>query len=157
MLKRNGTMNQEEYLSSRVDDQIDWYDGKSQNAQRWFKWLRGAEIVAAALIPLIAGFAPETFPSNLVIAILGAAIAVIAAIISLNQFQENWIKYRTTCESLKHEKFLYLTRAEPYQKEVSFPFFVQRVESLISKESSDWSQYVQASLERLDRKLDESR
>lgn len=140
-------MNDEEYINSRVDSQISWYDGKSQSAQRWFKWLRGTEIVAAAAIPLIAGFAADPFPVTLTLGILGASIAVVSAAISLNQFQENWTEYRTTCESLKHEKFLYLTKAEPYHEEEPFRLFVQRVESLISKENSAWSQYTQANIE----------
>jgi hypothetical protein len=140
-------MNDEEYITSRVDEQIDWYDKKSQSAQCWFKWLRSSEIVAAAAIPLIAGFATDPFPVMLTVGILGASIAVISAAISLNQFQENWTEYRTTCESLKHEKFLYLTNAEPYHEEEPYRLFVQRVESLICKENSAWSQYTQANLE----------
>lgn len=140
-------MNDEEYIKSRVDNQIGWYDRKSQRSQCWFKWLRGVEIIAAASIPLIAGFAREPFPVTLVLGILGASIAVIASAISLNQFQENWTEYRTTCESLKHEKYLFLTRADPYHEEESFRLFVQRVESLISKENSAWSQYTQVKLE----------
>ena len=140
-------MKDDEYITSRVDDQIGWYDRKSQSAQCWFKWLRGTEIIAAAAIPLIAGFAVDAFPVNLVVGILGASIAVITATISLNQFQENWTEYRTSCESLKHEKFLYLTKAKPYHEEEPFRLLVQRVESLISKENSAWSQYTQANLE----------
>lgn len=146
-------MNEEEYISSRVDDQIGWYDRKSQSAQCWFKWLRGAEILAASVIPLIAGFAKAPFPVTLVVGILGASIAIISAAISLNQFQENWTEYRTTCESLKHEKFLYLTKTEPYQEEEPFRLFVQRVESLISKENSAWSQYTQANIENIKTKI----
>lgn len=141
-------MNEEEYISSRVDNQIGWYDKKSQTAQCWFKWLRGIEILSAAAIPIIAGFAKEPFPVTLVVGLLGALIAVISSIVSLNQFQENWTEYRTTCESLKHEKFLFLTKAEPYHEEEPFRLFVQRVESLISKENSAWSQYTQAALEK---------
>jgi hypothetical protein len=140
-------MNDEEYINSRVNNQIDWYDKKSKSAQCWFKWLRGSEIVAAAAIPLIAGFAANPFPVTLVVGVLGASIAVISAAISLNQFQENWTEYRTTCESLKHEKFLYLTKAEPYHEDEPFRLFVQRIESLISKENSAWSQYTQTSLD----------
>ncbi|MEW8323545.1 MAG: DUF4231 domain-containing protein [Candidatus Thiodiazotropha taylori] len=141
-------MNEEEYISSRVDDQIGWYDKKSQKAQFWFKLLRGIEILSAAAIPIIAGFAKEPFPVTLVVGLLGALIAVITSIVSLNQFQENWTEYRTTCESLKHEKFLFLTNAEPYHEEEPFRLFVQRAESLISKENSAWSQYTQAALEK---------
>lgn len=141
-------MKEDEYISSRVDDQINWYDGKSQTAQCWFKWLRAIEIISAAAIPLIAGFAKDPFPVTLTVGLLGALIAVISALISLNQFQENWTEYRTTCESLKHEKFLFLTKAEPYHENDPYPLFVQRVESLISKENSAWSQYTQANIEK---------
>ena len=147
-------MNDDEYINSRVDDQIDWYDRKSQSAQSLFKWFRAAEIISAAAIPLIAGFAVEPFPVTLVIGILGALIAILSATISLNQFQENWTVYRTTCESLKHEKFLYLTKAEPYHDEEPFRLFVKRVESLISKENSAWSQYTQAALDKSKPKSD---
>jgi len=139
-------MNDDEYITLRVDDQISWYGRKSQNSQWWFKRLRWAEIIAAAFIPLIAGFASHPFPVTLVLGALGASIAIISAAISLNQFQENWTEYRTTCESLKHEKFLYLTKVEPYHEAEPFSLFVQRVEGLISKENSAWSQYTQSSL-----------
>lgn len=141
-------MNEDEYISSRVDDQIGWYDRKSKTAQRWFKGLRAIEVVSAAAIPLIAGFAVDPFPVTLVVGVLGALIAVISSLVSLNQFQENWTEYRTTCESLKHEKFLFLTKAEPYHEDEKFRLFVQRVESLISKENSAWSQYTQAAIEK---------
>ena len=141
-------MNEDEYMTARVDNQIDWYDRKSKESQYWFKFLRGFEIIAAAAIPLIAGFAKDPFPVALVVGLLGASIAVISSIVSLNQFEENWTEYRTACESLKHEKFLFLTRAEPYHEDQPFSLFVQRVESMISKENSAWSQYTQASLEK---------
>ncbi|GKS69050.1 hypothetical protein W03_10540 [Nitrosomonas sp. PY1] len=143
-------MDEEEYIISRVDSQIDWYDRKSKAAQCWFKWLRTIEIFSASAIPLIAGFAKDPFPATLVIGLLGTLIALISAFIGLNQFQENWTEYRATCESLKHEKFLFLTRTDPYQEEMSFRNFVQRVESLISKENSTWSQYTQAAIEKID-------
>lgn len=141
-------MDEEQYIAERVDNQIDWYDKKSQAAQCWFKWLRGVEILSAAAIPLIAGFAKDPFPVTLILGALGALIAIISSLVSLNQFQENWTEYRTTCESLKHEKFLFLTKAEPYHEEEPFRLFVQRVESMISKENSAWSQYTQTALEK---------
>ena len=141
-------MNEDIYMSDRVDDQIGWYDRRSQAAQRSFKRMRGFEIIAAASIPLIAGFGADIPHVNLLLALIGAAIAVTSALTSLNQYQENWTAYRTTCESLKHEKFMFLTRAEPYHEAEPFPLFVRRVEQLISKENSAWSQYTQAEVER---------
>lgn len=50
----------DEYVETRLDDQIDWYDRKSQENQAWYKRLRLIEIVAAGLIPFMAGYAaPE--------------------------------------------------------------------------------------------------
>ena len=141
-------MNEESYLSDRVENQIAWYDDKSQLAQRRFKLLRGFEVIAAATIPLVAGFGKEPFPVSLFVGVLGTSIAIASTIISLNQYQENWTEYRTTCESLKHEKFLFLTKAEPYDKEEPFLLFVQRVEGLISKENSSWSKYTQVNLQK---------
>ncbi len=45
----------EEYLENRLKDQIDWYDKKSQTNQKFFKRLRLLEILAAAVIPFLAG------------------------------------------------------------------------------------------------------
>ena len=40
----------------RLDDQISWYDRKSNYSQRVYKWLKIIEVIAAALVPLFAGF-----------------------------------------------------------------------------------------------------
>ncbi len=134
-------MNADEYVLQRLDDQINWYDHKSQWNQRWYRRLRVVEFLAAALIPFLAGYvAKDSMYINLTIGILGVLIAAITGITSLYSFQGNWIEYRTTCESLKHKKFLFLTKTEPYDTEESFSCLVQHVETSISKENSDWSQ-----------------
>lgn len=84
----------------------------------------------------------DTIPySAWVIGSLGVVIAVSVAAGSLYKFQENWIQYRTTAETLKHEKYLYLTKSAPYNEENAFIQLVQRIESLISKENTQWSRY----------------
>ncbi len=140
-------LNEEEYISERVDGQIEWYDNKSQKAQSWFKRIRIIEIIAAGSIPLFAGFGSGENWSIFIVGVLGALVAMLASLLSLNQFHENWIEYRTTCESLKHEKYLFLTNSEPYHIDDSFGLFVQRIESLISKENSAWSQYTRSGVE----------
>lgn len=49
-------MDADEYLKARVDDQITWYDKKSQWNQKWFKKLQSAVIGTSALIPLLVGY-----------------------------------------------------------------------------------------------------
>ena len=139
-------MTPDQYLQERLEPQIDWYDSKSLRNQRIFKRLRMVEIVAAALIPLISG-AMLSDPrihllSAIIIALLGVTIAITAGFLSLGQYQEHWIEYRTTCESLKKEKFLFQTRVEPYNGETAFALLVQRVETLVSKENTNWAQYM---------------
>jgi hypothetical protein len=132
----------EEYLEQRLSDQISWYDRKSATNHRWFKWLRFTEIVAAATIPFLAGFAGDLLQVKLAIGALGVVVAVVASILALLHLQEHWIEYRATAESLRKEKFLFLTQTEPYEKEDAFHLLVQRVEALLSKEHTEWAQSV---------------
>ena len=130
----------EEYIEQRLSDQIDWYDRKSGTNQRWFKRLRFGEIVAAAIIPFLSGFAGNSFSIKIAIGALGVFVAVIASVLGLLQFQVHWIAYRAIAESLRKEKFLFLTQTEPYDKDDAFHRFVQRVEALLSKENTEWAQ-----------------
>lgn len=131
----------DEYLTQRVQDQIDWYDKKSVWNQRCFKRLRIVEIIAAAMIPLLTAFT-EPIITKYIVGILGVMITIIAGILALYQFQERWAEYRTTCESLIKEKYLFTTKAEPYTGADAFSLLVQRVETLISKENTNWGQYL---------------
>lgn len=130
----------EEYIDQRLNDQISWYDRKSSMNQLWFKRLRFAEIVAAAIIPFLSGFAGDSLPMKIAIGTLGVLVAVIASVLGLLHLQEHWISYRATAEALRTEKFLFLTQTAPYDKEDAFHFLVQRVEALLSKENTEWLQ-----------------
>ncbi len=136
-------MTEEEYISDRLNDQIDWYSKKSQTNQKWFKGLRLLEIVAAAVIPFLAGIGTKLPYYSVIIGALGVIIAVSAGLSALYKYHENWIEYRTTSETLKHEKYVFQTKCSPYNGEDAFSRLVQRVEGLISKENSQWSRYAE--------------
>lgn len=120
----------------RLDDQISWYDRKSSTNQRWFKWIKGAVMVAAAIIPFSAGFGWWSYFT----AGLGVVIVVLEGVLQLNQYQHNWITYRSTCEALKHEKFLYLAKAGPYAGDPQPELLLaEQLESLISQEHAKWA------------------
>lgn len=135
-------MSPEDYIAQRIDGQIAWYRERSGSAQRKFKALRIIEIVSAALIPLLAGFLPAIPYGSLVVAVLGVLVAVCAGLIGIGHYQEIWIHYRTTSESLKNQKYLFLTGSGPYDTDNAFALLVQGVEALISSESKQWSQHV---------------
>jgi hypothetical protein len=133
-------MTPEEYLEARLDQQIHWYSAKSRSNQIWFRVLRLIEIAFASASPfLVNQITADTAALKIIVGSMGVCVAVIAGIVSLYRFQENWIEYRATAESLKHEKFLFLTKSPPYEGENSFHAFVSNVESLISKENTNWS------------------
>ena len=132
----------EEYIEQRLNDQIGWYDRKSTANQRWFKRLRFAEIVAAATIPFLSGFADKSSSIKIAIGALGVFVAVIASVLGLLQLQVHWMQYRATAELLRKEKFLFLTQTDPYNKDDAFHLFVQRVEALLSKENTEWAQSI---------------
>jgi Protein of unknown function (DUF4231) len=79
--------------------------------------------------------------STIVVGLLGMAVTIIAGVLSLGQHQEHWIEYRAVCEGLKKEKFLFQTRVEPYNGDNAFQLLIQRVETLVSKENTNWVQY----------------
>lgn len=134
-------MNEQEYLKQRLDDQIDWYDKKSMFNQKWFKRLRNIELLLSALIPFLVGYIPQYNFLALCVGVIGVIITFITGALSLYKFQENWIEYRTVCETLKHEKFMYLTSSGIYATtENPFLLLVERVESIISHENSNWTQ-----------------
>lgn len=130
----------EDYVDKRINDQIRWYDGRSITNKRWFKRLRFAEIVVAATIPFLSGFADKSLAIKIAIGAMGVFVAVIASLLGLLQLQVHWIEYRATAESLKKEKFLFLTQTDPYHRNDAFHLLVQRVEALLSKENTDWVQ-----------------
>ncbi|EON74871.1 hypothetical protein ADIS_4666 [Lunatimonas lonarensis] len=136
-------MNEEEYLKKRLDDQIGWYGKKSKTNKTRFRFCQVTQLVLATIITLSGSFPIEVLSlGSYIIPLIGAAIAIISGLLGLYKYQEHWLEYRTVCESLKHEKYLYLTKSEPYDNANAFTNLVKNVESLISKENSNWSRYV---------------
>lgn len=136
-------MDADEYLQQRVENQITWYSTKATwNKHRYFA-LRTLELIAALSLPVLAawGAINEEFPLELVVAVVGFAVASAAGLLTLAKFQENWLQYRTTAESLKHHKFRFQTQAPPYT-EGNLGEFVNNVEALVSEENTNWAQYI---------------
>lgn len=125
-------------IMDRLEDQIGWYDRESIANQRYFKGIKIVEIVAAAMIPFLSAFNLSRMPW--VTGGLGVLITVLEGMLHLNQYQQNWIAYRSTCESLKHEKYVYLGKAAPYASaEDPHALLAERIESLVSQEHAKWA------------------
>jgi hypothetical protein len=121
----------------RLQDQLDWYDAKSQFNKRWYQSLKVAQIVVAAAIPA----AVAAGASAAVAGVLGAVIVILEGLQQLFQFQQSWTGYRSTAEALKHEKFLYLAGAGPYGAgDRRDGLLAERVEGLVSQEHAAWAE-----------------
>ncbi|HMQ11005.1 MAG TPA: DUF4231 domain-containing protein [Oligoflexia bacterium] len=118
----------------RLEEQIEWYDKKSQAHQKRFKLSKVFIIIFSSLIPLLAGIKADL----LVIGVLGVLISFLEAWTSLNQDQHNWIMYRATCEALRKEKYLFLAKAGPYGDSDTQKQLAERVEMLVSREHTQW-------------------
>lgn len=125
-------------IMERLEDQIAWYDSRSGSNQRWHRWLKTTEIIAAAAIPFV-GTLPIPHQA-LITGGLGVLITVLEGLLHLYQYQQNWINYRCTSEGLKHEKFLYLAHAGPYATaRDAHALLAERIESQIADEHTKWT------------------
>ena len=119
----------------RLESQIAWYSQRSRYCQRMFKSLKVITIVAAASIPLLTSVEGPL----MIVGALGALIVVVEGLQQLNQYQTNWTTYRSTAETLKHEKYLHAAKAGPYA-DTADPtrLLAERLEGLISQEHAKW-------------------
>jgi len=138
-------MNEEafsKYLTERYQDQIDWYDRKAARNQTIYRKLQWSVVVLAAITPVLI----ELDLDDLIIEGLGhaptltsAIVAILTAGLSTFKYQENWINYRTTCETLRKERHFYDAGVGDYRTtDDREALFVDRVESLISRENTMW-------------------
>ena len=119
----------------RLEDQIGWYDRRSGENQRRYKWLKLLEIAVAASLPVVAAVHSPVWVTGG----LAAVIVVLEGAQHLFQFQQNWINYRSTAEALRHEQYLYLALAGPYSEGDRHRQLAERLEGLISQEHAKWT------------------
>lgn len=124
---------------SRLIDQKNWYDKKSQYCQRWYKRWKITQVALAVFIP-----ATSILPSvsaKWAASTAGILIAILEAVQQMNQYSTLWVTYRSTAERLKHEQYLFLSSAGPY-KGMTEPdrlvALAERVEEHVSAEHANW-------------------
>ena len=132
----------EKYVSGRYFAEIAWYDAKSMRNQAWYRTLQWGLILLSASTPVMIALAQKTdsvpwlkaFPL-----ITSVLVAILATSLKTFKFEENWVNYRTTCETLKKEIHFYGAGIDEYKDcEDKQALFVKRVEALISRENSLW-------------------
>ena len=140
--KVEGAMDQEAfstYLTDRYENQIAWYDRKAARNQATYKWMQWPLLVLAAITPILIELDLDPLGWVQWATLTSAVVAILTAALKTFNYQENWINYRTTCETLRKEKYFYDAGLGDYgsakDKEA---LFVDRVESLIARENTMW-------------------
>jgi hypothetical protein len=144
----------EQYLSERVDDQINWFNRRSGWNQQRYKYFRIASTALAVSIPFLTGLigVGDELVLKITIGLIGALVAVIEGIQSTYKFHENWIQYRTTAETLLNHKFMFQCAAGPYADDDAFHRFVENVEGILAAENNSWANYIKKKPEKSDQK-----
>jgi Protein of unknown function (DUF4231) len=123
-------------VRARLEDQIAWYEDRSHRNRLRFKGLKVCEIAVAAAIPAAAAAATPVW----ILGCGGALIVALEGLELLQQYQQHWIAYRSTCERLKHERFLFLAESGAYAAaERPETLLAERVEALVSQEHATWA------------------
>ena len=132
-------MDTKEYLEKRVEDQISWYSKKSAVLKKRHYTLRVIVILISVILPFLTGIMSNKTPYiKIAIAVGSLIIAFFEGISSLYKYQEQWLTYRNTAESLKREKILFSTKSGPYEKSQALSLLVNRCEGIMSEENQSW-------------------
>ena len=125
----------EERVQARLAEELGWYDARARENQRWYRAIKVVQLVAAALVPVMAGIGASAWITGG----LGSLIVVLEGVQQLYQFQEHWIAYRTTWEGPRREQHLYEARGGDYATAASPPtLLAERVEALVAREHARW-------------------
>jgi hypothetical protein len=128
----------EKYLSTRYSQLVAFYDKRAQQNKLGHRvcsvFIIGVSGILAPLIatgvllrhPILGGF-------------LSASVVMATAIGSNFQFNENWLSYRRTWDTLRREPHLRDARVGDYVSATDRNgLFVERVEAIASDEGTDW-------------------
>ena len=126
------------YLETRYEKQMQWYDRKAERSHRTYLVFQWAALLLSASAPvlIVVGDGATKW--------LAVAVAILVAVatgaLKVFKYQENWTDYRTTCEMLRKEFHFYEAGLRGYEAaDDREALFVDRVEGLISREHSLWS------------------
>ena len=140
-------------MECRVENQLRYYSKSGSEHRNRHYTLRISGIVASLLVTIfaVAESASNTTSFALLIGILGAMVAGFESLSTLGKYHERWIKYRTTAEALKAEKFHYQMSAGPIYSTIADQHerdrkFCQRFEAIIASENAEWAS-IQLSIE----------
>jgi hypothetical protein len=130
----------EEYIENRYKSQVQWYDKKAIYYKFCTQIFNVITIFFGALTPIVAAL-----DHRIITIILASIVTISLGLLKFYKCEEHWHNYRTTCETLKKEENYFKYRINGYSTaQEPEKLFVERVESLISRENTLWSSTIKA-------------
>jgi hypothetical protein len=139
-------------LEARWLHYVEWWDSRSRGAKWKYQWLRGAVVVAGALVPALVGLrelkAWGQYDSVFAVASIVASlvVAICAGLEGLYNFGGIWREKRAAVELLTSEGFSFFHLSGGYERfpthASAYKQFTSNVEKLIRKEIKDYIEIV---------------
>lgn len=108
-----------EYMTKRVDDQLEYFDRSAIKNQKAYRFLKSLSIMCNVLTTMTIALV-FTVPEYAKAALSIVALILSTVVLATYQWEEfhnygaKWEKFRLVAEQLKSEKFMYLSRSGRY-------------------------------------------
>ncbi|MGQ1785145.1 MULTISPECIES: DUF4231 domain-containing protein [unclassified Saccharicrinis] len=141
-LEFNLTLEQKSYIDKRIQPRIDEFKDLANQNRNWYYIFQVVTILAATMVPVFSGFINEdNDPFKWLVAILGGLSAVVASLLSLFKFQENWIRFRSTYHDLDTQLSLFKNGSREYEnRKQAFNVLVDNCERILQAEIGQWAE-----------------
>lgn len=128
-----------QYDEGQYASALKFYDERSVWNKRWYRVLSiYVLVISAGLAPFIA-IMPKESDWRIATAILTASIVVATGLLAHFKFHENWLSFRSNWDALKREKAYRDAGIHEYRSCADRnALFVERVESILAREGSDF-------------------
>lgn len=138
----------EDYITTRLDKQQEWFSQKSNKHQQMYKRYKQAAIAITIAAPIINYFISDQFCGRMFMLASGAVVTWLYFKNTLETHLELWLQYRATSEQLKREKYLFLTKTGTYfdkTDDVRLNILVCNTEAIIASDNLNWMNTIKES------------
>ncbi len=134
------------YKAGRYKVILEYYDDRANKNRFWYRVCSVyVLVVSIAITPILMLFVKPADIWSLVLdgktiaAIFSPTVALVAGLQAHFRCHDNWLRYRATWDALTHEIHWHDAQVGPYfNAGERHALFVERVESIILNEGSDW-------------------
>lgn len=143
-MEKQTDQNKEELYMEVVHNYIEYYHRRARKYKTWYLGLSVVKIFVLAAIP-VAQAVPQLTGIPWIAAGASSVCLVLESVIGLFHMKDRWSLYRRTENVLMSEERQYAAAAGAYRQDAdgsAFPAFVDRVESMINSEGSEWNQMI---------------